>query len=190
VIQLPIQFVKERFLTPVESQSLFVRQSSIFEDIVIRCVRYAFANIPTNVGRVFFSGKVALPFLRWRMLRHGLIKSPVYWRECSLGQVGSLRMLICSRPMQLTTARDRQVLRVSGSNISQSKLLTLSFTMLTVSNGNQPIIPGTVTDKQPSQVAGSRWAHATFISSSSWRGTTYYSRQVTRTRPFSQLITL
>ncbi|KAI9167425.1 hypothetical protein HJFPF1_03552 [Paramyrothecium foliicola] len=88
-IQLPIQFVHERFFTPTRSQSLFVRQSSIFEDIVIRCVRYAFRNIPTDVGRVFFSRQVALPFARWRMLRHGFVKSPVYWREHSQGEGSS-----------------------------------------------------------------------------------------------------
>jgi hypothetical protein len=58
-----------------------VQQASLFEDFVIRCVRYAFANIPSSIGRVFFSKMVALPFLRFRMLRHGYFRSPIQWRE-------------------------------------------------------------------------------------------------------------
>lgn len=53
----------------------------------MRCVRYAFGNIHTRVGRVFFSKRVALPFLRWRMLRHGYFKYPVHWREHAAGEV-------------------------------------------------------------------------------------------------------
>ncbi|KAI1155987.1 Alpha/Beta hydrolase protein [Nemania diffusa] len=74
-------FIRERYLTKHEIQSPFVQQASPFEDVVIRCVRYAFANISPNVGRVFFSKPVALPFLRFRMLRHGYIRFPVHWHE-------------------------------------------------------------------------------------------------------------
>ncbi len=81
VVQLPLQFLFERFLTRKRNQSPFVQQASIFQDIVIRCVRYAFAGIPADIGRVFFSKGVALPFLRFRMLRHGYLRSPIYWRE-------------------------------------------------------------------------------------------------------------
>ena len=35
-------------------------------------------------GRVFFSKAVALPFLRFRMLRHGFVHSPIRWREVFL----------------------------------------------------------------------------------------------------------
>lgn len=48
---------------------------------MIRYVRYAFANLPAYIGRVFFSKEVSLPFLRFRMLRHGIIRSPIPWRE-------------------------------------------------------------------------------------------------------------
>lgn len=81
VYELPIDFIRERWFTPDDKKSPFVRNASPFEDFVIRCVRYAFANIPPNIGRVFFSKEVALPFLRFRMLRHGYLRCPVYWRE-------------------------------------------------------------------------------------------------------------
>ncbi|KAJ4419343.1 hypothetical protein N0V82_005031 [Gnomoniopsis sp. IMI 355080] len=81
VFQLPAGFIQERFLLSTEAQPAFVRQASPFEDVVVRCVRYAFANISPKVGRVFFGKKVALPWMRWRMLRHGILRSPVHWRE-------------------------------------------------------------------------------------------------------------
>lgn len=81
VFQLPSGFIHERFLLRPDAQPAFVRQASPFEDIVVRCVRYAFANISPKVGRVFFGKRVALPWLRWRMLRHGYLRSPVHWRE-------------------------------------------------------------------------------------------------------------
>lgn len=81
VIKLPIAFVYEHTLVSHKRQNPFVQQASLFEDFVIRCVRYAFANIPCKIGRVFFSKPVALPFLRFRMLRHGYLFSPVHWHE-------------------------------------------------------------------------------------------------------------
>ena len=81
VFELPLLFVQERWFLSDDQKSPFVRNASPFEDFVIRCVRYAFANIPPNIGRVFFSKEVALPFLRFRMLRHGYLWSPVHWEE-------------------------------------------------------------------------------------------------------------
>ncbi|KAF2426586.1 alpha/beta-hydrolase [Tothia fuscella] len=81
VIRLPIQFFYERYLTPRRKQSPFVQNATAFQDIVIRCVRFAFAKMPAFLGRVFFSKGVSLPFLRWRMLRHGYLTSPLPWRE-------------------------------------------------------------------------------------------------------------
>jgi acetyl esterase/lipase len=37
--------------------------------------------MPAFIGRVFFSKPVSLPFLRWRMLRHGYLRSPLSWKE-------------------------------------------------------------------------------------------------------------
>lgn len=81
VFQLPFELIRERYFVRYEQRSPFVQKASLFEDLVIRCVRYAFANIPPKVGRVFFSKPVALPFLKFRMLRHGYLRSPIYWHE-------------------------------------------------------------------------------------------------------------
>lgn len=78
MLQLPYQLVRDRLVEPAES---LPHRSTVFEDIVVRCVRYAFRAIPTSVNRVFFSKSVALPFLRWRMLRHGYLGCPVHWHE-------------------------------------------------------------------------------------------------------------
>ena len=37
--------------------------------------------MPASIGAVFFSKPVALPFMRWRMLRHGYLRSPVHYEE-------------------------------------------------------------------------------------------------------------
>ncbi|KAI1661779.1 alpha/beta-hydrolase [Daldinia decipiens] len=81
LFQLPFELIRERYFVGYEQQSPFVQKASPFEDLVIRCVRYAFANIPPEIGRVFFSKPVALPFLKFRMLRHGYLRCPIYWHE-------------------------------------------------------------------------------------------------------------
>ncbi|OTB06869.1 hypothetical protein M426DRAFT_318584 [Hypoxylon sp. CI-4A] len=83
LFELPYKFIRERYFVEYSKQSPFVQKASPFEDFVIRCVRYAFANVPSKVGRVFFSKPVALPFLRFRMLRHGYLRPPVHWKECN-----------------------------------------------------------------------------------------------------------
>ncbi|KAK0325412.1 hypothetical protein LTR54_005053 [Friedmanniomyces endolithicus] len=80
VLTLPSRLIHERYLTPRAHQSPFVQHATLFQDLVIRCVRYAFTSIPAPIGAVFFSRPVALPFLRFRMLRHGYLRSPIYWR--------------------------------------------------------------------------------------------------------------
>jgi acetyl esterase/lipase len=37
--------------------------------------------MPAFIGRTFFSKEVSLPFLRFRMLRHGIFTSPIRWTE-------------------------------------------------------------------------------------------------------------
>ncbi|KAK0710902.1 Alpha/Beta hydrolase protein [Lasiosphaeris hirsuta] len=81
LVKLPMSFVWERYLCPRRHRAPFVQVASPFEDFVVRCVRYAFSSIPPRIGRVFFAREVAGPFLRFRMLRHGYIKSPIHWRE-------------------------------------------------------------------------------------------------------------
>lgn len=93
VVRMPLQFFKEHVLTPKRKRSPFVQQASIFEDVVIRCVRYAFANIPATVGRVFFSKSVALPFIRFRMLRHGYLQSAVQYEEVKEKNMRGLWMI-------------------------------------------------------------------------------------------------
>ncbi|KIX07910.1 uncharacterized protein Z518_02564 [Rhinocladiella mackenziei CBS 650.93] len=81
VLQLPYQLVRERYFTKRDQRSPFTQHATIFQDIVVRCVRYAFANIPASVGRVFFSKWVAHPFFRFRLLRHGYLRCPMFYRE-------------------------------------------------------------------------------------------------------------
>lgn len=81
VIKLPLVFTYNRYYLSRQYRSPFVQQATWFEDVVIRCVRYAFAYIPASIGRVFFSKFVSLPFLRFRMLRHGYFRSPLHWHE-------------------------------------------------------------------------------------------------------------
>jgi len=90
-----------------------VQQASWFEDIVIRCVRYAFAYIPASIGRVFFSKLVSLPFLRFRMLRHGYLHSPIHWKEIKRRDFSALWII------QDTTSRpDIVIYYVHGGGFS------------------------------------------------------------------------
>ena len=83
-LQLPYQYITERYLTPKAQRSPYVRQATYFQDLVIRIVRYAFAHIDASVGRVFFSKAVALPFVRFRMWRHGYKEFPMPVQEIQL----------------------------------------------------------------------------------------------------------
>jgi acetyl esterase/lipase len=80
-VAIPYQFIRGRFFVPHEHRAPFVKKATPFQDLVIRFVRYAFANMPAFLGRVFFSKAVSLPFLRFRMLRHGIVTSPIRWTE-------------------------------------------------------------------------------------------------------------
>ncbi|KAG4257182.1 hypothetical protein FPRO04_06832 [Fusarium proliferatum] len=91
LIRLPYEFVTDRYLTHSTRQLAFTQTATVFEDLVIRCVRYAFSNIPAKVGRVFFGKYVALPFIHWRMLRHGYVRSPVHYREYHIGKQGDIK---------------------------------------------------------------------------------------------------
>lgn len=78
---MPLALVVERYLSRKSERSPFVREASLFQDLVIRCVRFAFANMPASVGKIFFSRNVALPFFNFRRLRHGFFRSTVHWEE-------------------------------------------------------------------------------------------------------------
>ncbi|KAI9812671.1 MAG: hypothetical protein M1826_002793 [Phylliscum demangeonii] len=82
LLQLPVALIRDRGLRAKAKDSRWEQgQASLFADIVLRCVRYAFAEVPANVGVIFFTKAVALPFLRYRMLRCGHLRSPVSWQE-------------------------------------------------------------------------------------------------------------
>lgn len=81
VFLLPYQLIRERYFTKKQSQSPFTQNATIFQDVVVRCVRYAFASIPAAIGRVFFSKWVAYPFFRFRLLRHGYLRCPMFYQE-------------------------------------------------------------------------------------------------------------
>ncbi|KAK1985546.1 Alpha/Beta hydrolase protein [Colletotrichum cereale] len=81
IFELPTSLLHERLILPYSQRSPFVQRATLFEDVVIRCVRYAFANLPPLIGRVFLSKNVSRPFLRFRMLRHGYLSSPSHWSE-------------------------------------------------------------------------------------------------------------
>lgn len=79
--RLPYQLVSERYFTRKGKRTPFVKNATFFQDLVIRCVRYAFAKMPASVGRVFFSKPVACPFFRWRLLRQGYLESSITYQE-------------------------------------------------------------------------------------------------------------
>ncbi|KDN66914.1 hypothetical protein CSUB01_05226 [Colletotrichum sublineola] len=81
IFKLPTSLLHERLILPYNQRSPFVQRATFFEDVVIRCARYAFANLPPLIGRVFLSKNVSRPFLRFRMLRHGYLRSPSHWSE-------------------------------------------------------------------------------------------------------------
>ena len=90
LFNLPFGLLNDRYWTPRLRQPPFVQHATLFQDLVIRCVRYAFARLPSSIGRIFFSKAVALPFMRWRMLRHGILYSPVHWYEVKTGNTRGL----------------------------------------------------------------------------------------------------
>jgi len=124
VVKLPLGLIYERILLSRKSRSPFAQQATFFEDFIIRLVRYAFAEIPASIGRVFFSKPVALPFLRFRMLRHGYFTSPIHWHEVK--QVITLGSLIWLENMLTQCRMD---LKVCGSLQMRPRSLTSWFIM-------------------------------------------------------------
>lgn len=143
VVRLPYEFITDRYLTHPSQQLAFTQTATVFEDIVIRCVRYAFANIPAKVGRVFFGKHVALPFTRWRMLRHGYIRSPVHYREYSIGRVCLLFLAsgVWSLAVRLIGGRGMLRRKVPGLCIIQSILPIVFFIISMVGCGNHTTRP-------------------------------------------------
>lgn len=90
VLQLPVDIVRERYLTAKKHQLPFTQRTTLFQDLVVRCMRYAFSNVPSRITRVFFTRGVALPFLRFRMFRYGYFKQLVHpiWSEIHRAEDG------------------------------------------------------------------------------------------------------
>ncbi|KAJ9192856.1 hypothetical protein DTO164E3_8002 [Paecilomyces variotii] len=89
-VQLPSQVIFQRYLLSKAQRAPFYRHATLFQEIVIRCVKYAFAEIPPQVGRVFFAREVVHPFLRYRMRRHGYLRPPVHYREVQRGKLNGI----------------------------------------------------------------------------------------------------
>ena len=70
VFQMPVDVARRqwtaRALRRQQQQKEQQQSPSVFEDVVLCCVRWAFVHVPPHVGRVFFSRPVALPFFLFR----------------------------------------------------------------------------------------------------------------------------
>lgn len=93
VFVMPIQLLHERYISKPAQRSAFVQHATLFQDVVIRCVRFAFGHMPASIGRVFFSKRVSLPFMRFRMLRHGIVRSQLSWKEVSVGKAKAVYII-------------------------------------------------------------------------------------------------
>ncbi|KAK6519642.1 hypothetical protein TWF281_003466 [Arthrobotrys megalospora] len=89
VFTLPYSFFRDHVLLSKEERPDFVNDSTLFQELVIRLVRYSFANLPSDIGRVFFNGEIVMPFYRFRLLRNGLLPGNVpSWSPEKIDQDG------------------------------------------------------------------------------------------------------
>lgn len=86
MLKLPFHFLA-RYVKARDAQPSFIAESTAFEDMVIRIVRYGFMNFPVKTIRVFLSRQFAYPFLKWRMFRSGYFSFPAQLQEKVLEQV-------------------------------------------------------------------------------------------------------
>lgn len=125
-IPLPIQVVRERYLTPKSLRPQFVRQATLFEYAMVRFIHRAFKALPTSVLRVALDAAVARPFFKWRMLSHGYDNDSVDSEEVSYDEVsgvhtgGYLRRDFNSDQYSRGASRQKEY----GSNTTGAKLLT------------------------------------------------------------------
>lgn len=73
---MPVEFVYKRYLQPRADRSQFALESDFFEHFIIVVVRHAFKILPPKVSRVLMTKQVAVPLLRWRMLRQSYCQYP------------------------------------------------------------------------------------------------------------------
>ncbi|QPH12275.1 hypothetical protein C2857_004383 [Epichloe festucae Fl1] len=77
---LPFHFLA-RYAKSRDAQPRFIRESSVFEDMIVRIVRYGFMYFPTEALKVFLSKRFAYPLLRWRMFRNGIFSFPAHLQD-------------------------------------------------------------------------------------------------------------
>ncbi|KAF3247432.1 hypothetical protein EYR41_006188 [Orbilia oligospora] len=77
VFTLPSLIFHDHILLFKNERPEFVNDSTFFQELVIRLVKYSFANLPSDIGRVFFKGEVVMPFYKFRLLRHGILPGSV-----------------------------------------------------------------------------------------------------------------
>lgn len=86
VVQVPLVVIRRvRFTLGLSNApaNSFDRHATAFEALAVRCAKYAQTNLPPDVLQAFFHKNVTYPFLRFRMLRHLYLWSPVDWEEIS-----------------------------------------------------------------------------------------------------------
>ncbi|KAK6517880.1 hypothetical protein TWF506_005058 [Arthrobotrys conoides] len=90
VFTLPCLFFHDHILLFKNERPEFVNDSTLFQELVIRLVKYSFANLPSDIGRVFFKGEVVMPFYKFRLLRNGLLPGDVpSWSPEEINQDGT-----------------------------------------------------------------------------------------------------
>ncbi|KAF3200765.1 hypothetical protein TWF192_001093 [Orbilia oligospora] len=90
VFTLPSLIFRDHILLFKNERPEFVNDSTFFQELVIRLVKYSFANLPSDIGRVFFKGEVVMPFYKFRLLRHGILPGSVpSWNPKEINQDGA-----------------------------------------------------------------------------------------------------
>ncbi|KAF3130582.1 hypothetical protein TWF703_008113 [Orbilia oligospora] len=90
IFTLPSLIFHDHILLFKNERPEFVNDSTFFQELVIRLVKYSFANLPSNIGRVFFKGEVVMPFYKFRLLRHGILPGSVpSWNPKEIDQDGA-----------------------------------------------------------------------------------------------------
>ncbi|KAK6348351.1 hypothetical protein TWF718_006149 [Orbilia javanica] len=89
VFTLPSLLFHDHILLFKHERPDFVNNSTLFQELVIRLVRYSFANLPSDIGRVFFKREVVMPFYKFRLLRNGILPGSVPpWNPEEINQDG------------------------------------------------------------------------------------------------------
>ena len=125
-IRVPLHILG-RFVRPKTKLSQFAREGTLFEDVVIRVVRYGFEHFPTPALRAFLSKEFAYSLLKWRMLRSGYFAFPAHLQQKEIEEV-------CSGldRAYINAFRARRKQRAYGSSLILANRQTSSSTTYTV----------------------------------------------------------